>query len=268
MRSNRACHWISGRLYEADDSALPRALLDRAGCYTTARVLGGTALFAGHHARRLARDARALGIGAPDEAAVLRAFHELGRAAFVDGSGIVSLKACRGDAGGPALVGTSRPIGDEPEQWQAALAPLIHPGARATGGRILGTKRTHQTIFASGRTHARGLGVEEVLLFDDRGRLVEGARTNLIVVSQAGRILTPAPSLGPVAGVALEVLRERRDDIAAAEIDLADVRSARELICMNAVRLAVPIRSLDGVAIGGPAPGPVATQLRAALAAG
>ncbi|MBW2235736.1 MAG: aminodeoxychorismate lyase, partial [Deltaproteobacteria bacterium] len=55
------------------------------GCYTTARVRRGRVALAARHAARLARDARALGLGEPEPAEIGEVLARLAREAFGDG---------------------------------------------------------------------------------------------------------------------------------------------------------------------------------------
>ena len=77
--------------------------------------------------------------------------------------------------------------------------------------------------------------------------------------------MTPDLSRGGVAGVGLEVLRERSIEIRERDIKTGDLFAARELIAVNAVRGPRPVVTLDGRPIGDARPGPVAKRLRAAF---
>jgi len=89
-----------------------------------------------------------------------------------------------------------------------------------------------------------------VLLFDAHGYLVEGAHSNCLIVDDAGRLVTPAKHLGGVEGLGLTIVRESRPEISEAELSLGDLRAAREVMGVNAVRGVIPIIELDGKPIG------------------
>jgi branched-subunit amino acid aminotransferase/4-amino-4-deoxychorismate lyase len=251
----------------ADDPALPGALLDQPGCYTTARVRAGQPSWPEYHCRRLRRDARALGLDAPDDAAILDAIAGLAQAEFGEAEGIVQLKACRSplpEGPGTALVGTPRPLGPEPATWRATIASVLHPGPRATPG----AKLTDQVAYAKARAISLEVGVDESLLLEAGGLLVEGARSNLLVVTSDGALASPDPLLGAVAGITLQILRERVPELQITRLGRDDLATARELIAVNAVRYAVPITHVDDTAIADGQPGPVSARLDAILAAG
>lgn len=258
--------WVDGRLEESsrpivrsDDSAW----LEGRGIYTSVRIERGRARFADRHARRLARAAGELRLGELPEARVLRALAELARAAFGEGSGVVRLQASR-DSLGLHLVGVPRALGPEPESLRAIVVRL--PGA-AGPGAAGGTKVVSRLALALAADAARDAGVDEALLLDAAGRLVEGARTSAIAVDAAGRLSTPPLALGAVAGIAREVLLERVAELAERVVAEPELRMAREIVVANAVRGARPVVRLDGRPVGDGRPGPWARRLDAALAA-
>jgi branched-subunit amino acid aminotransferase/4-amino-4-deoxychorismate lyase len=245
------------------DRATLQALLDRPGCYTTARVRAGAPTLPARHADRLLRDARALGLPPPDPAVIAEAFAVLARLAFGPGEGIVRLQVGAHDDGHPALVGTTRPLGDDRATWRATVAPFAHPGpARAPGAKL-----ATRPVWRRARAWAADHETDETLLFDAEDRLVEGARSNLVVVDGQGGLLHPEPGLGAVAGLALAVVTEREPALRPARIGRARLADARELLALNAVRGVRPITSIDGCLVGEGRPGPVAARLAAVFAA-
>jgi len=217
----------------------------------------------GRHADRLARDARLLGLAAPDGETVRRAMSELARDVFGDGDGIVRVKVCAGEAGGSHLLATTRPLGDEPSTWRAVVARFPHPGP----GDHPGAKLSERLAWTRARALCEERGVDETLLFDDGGRLVEGARTNLVVVAADGRTIFPDPALGAVAGIGLAVIADAISATTPGELRAEDLSSAREVVAVNAVRGPRPIVRIDGAPVADGRPGPVARRLGAAFAA-
>jgi branched-subunit amino acid aminotransferase/4-amino-4-deoxychorismate lyase len=209
------------------------------------------------------RDAARLGLGALEPAAALRAFEELGRAAFGAGEGVLRLQASRDAGGACRLVGTARPAGAEPPAWSAIVAPFAHEGP----GPWEGAKLTGQPRIALARAAARAAGCDEALLFDASGRLVEGARTSLLVLRDDGRLVAPPLARGGVRSLARELVAEAEGGgIAEADLALAELLRAAEIVALNAVRGAVPVVRLAGVPVGGGAPGRAAARLREVIA--
>ncbi len=249
----RVC-WLDGRLRPADAAAVradDSAFADGRGCYTSVRIRDGAPRFAAEHVRRLERGARVLGFPKPDARALHRALDELARAAFADGDGVVRLQLSRGGDGALHVTGVPRPLGEDRARWQTITAPFPHPGATLPGG----PKLTSRPLFAIAAEAARATGADEALFFDAAGRLVEGARSNLVVRLPDDTLCTPPVERGAVAGVALEVLGARIPRLTRRDVSRRGLLGASAVVALNAVRGARAIVSLDGAALaaGGPA---------------
>jgi branched-subunit amino acid aminotransferase/4-amino-4-deoxychorismate lyase len=231
------------------------------GCYTTARVRRGRVVLPNQHAARLARDARALGLGEPKPADVAAILARLAREAFGESDGIVRLEARSDAAGRLRLVGTSRGLGADPASWSALCSGVTHPGPEGPPG----IKRSHHPAVAAGRDEARRAQVDEALLFDGEGLLVEGARSSPVVVLADGRAVTPPLARGGVAGLARAIALDSDAGILEADLDRVALAAAREIVALNAVRGAHPVLRLDGRAVGDGRPGFAARYLGAVL---
>jgi branched-subunit amino acid aminotransferase/4-amino-4-deoxychorismate lyase len=255
--------WADGALrpdgaavVRADDSAFCEAR----GCYTSVRIRAGAPRFPDRHVRRLLRDADALGLPAVDVRLLHRALHELARAAFPGGEGVVRLQLSRDGDGAPHVVGVPRDLGDDPPAWRAITAPFAHPGALLAGG----PKLTHRLLQTLASDAARAAGVPEALMFDAAGRLVEGARTNVVALGADGVLCTPPTERGAVAGIALEVAGERLPGLRRRDLSRRALLAARGVVVINAVRGARALTALDGAALG-PESAPLAARLTAVL---
>jgi len=260
----RLC-WADGELLplelpavRADDSAFAEGR----GCYVSVRIQAGKPRFAARHARRLAHGAAALSLGVLDPADVERALAELAKAAFDAGDGIVRLTASRDGDGRLHLMGVPRALGPERATWRARTAPFPHAGA----GPHADLKLTSRLRFALAAEDARAAGADEALLLDAAGWLVEGARSNLVIVTAGGEATTPPLARGAVAGVARALALERTPALVERDVARAELAGAAEIIALNAVRGAVAISELDGRPVGDGRPGPWARRLAAALA--
>ena len=257
--------WVDGKLRDADTAAVradDSAFSSGRGCYTTGRFVGGRVGFGERVVRRLARDARDLGLGKVDEALCLAGMVALGQAHFGDGEGVVRLQASRDGAGFLHVVGVARALGPVPAEWRAISPPYPHEGPAPYSG----AKVTNHLLFAMARDRAVRAGVDEAVLFDGEGFLIEGARSNLVLARSDGSLATPSLHRGGVAGVAREILLERLPEIAETELHRRTLEKARELIAVNAVRGSRPVIELDGKPVGDGRPGPAALRLREILA--
>lgn len=232
--------------------------MPRLGVYTTTRVRGGRIERFERHAGRLRRDAARIGLPLPDRHEIEAVGFAAVRAELGRSDGVLRIEWSREGDAKPALCATTRALGPDPQTWRAATARAVHPGPENRRG----TKAVDVPAYDDARAEVAETAVDEVLLFDAAGRLVEGSRSNLIVVTAAGLVRCPAGSLGGVEGLGLDLVRGLVPELReAVDIGAAELVGARELIATNAVRGAVAIVEFDGRPIGEGRPGPLATRL-------
>ncbi len=255
--------WIDGRLVEADARAGPSDRRAPRGCYTTARVAAGRVRWVERHVRRLRDDARRLGLGRVEEDACRSALAELAAAAFPRGEGIVRLDVTADGRSALRLEGRARALGADPEVWEALVAAPVHSGpSPCAGAKLVGEPAIEQARDAAREVHA-----DEALLLDAAGRLVEGARSSVIVATSDGALVTPPLSRGGVAGLARGIALAALSDLVERDVAGRDLSSARELIAVNAVRGARAIVRLDGEPVAEGRPGPWSRRIADLLAA-
>ncbi len=143
-------------------------------------------------------------------------------------------------------MGIPRALGEERDAWSAITARVRHPGVLLANG----LKLTHRLPQALASDEARDAGCDEALMFDAEGRLVEGSRSNVVIVSDQGTPTTPPEARGAVSGIALGLLREALPDLESRDLTQADVARAELVLCVNAVRGAKPVTTLDGQPVG------------------
>jgi len=252
--------WVDGRIRPLDAGAVradDTAFAEGRGCYTSVRIARGLARFEARHVQRLQRGARALRLPPLEAQRVRTALLELARAALPGGEGVVRLQLSGDGSGGSHLIGVPRGLGVDPPEWSAITAPHTHPGPLLAGGH----KLTNRLVQALASDTARDAGADEALLFDGAGRLVEAARSNVIVLDARERLVTPPLERGAVAGIAREILLERVTELRRRDVSASDLRAARGVFAVNSVRGVRPITHLDGREIGA---GPETTRERLA----
>lgn len=210
------------------------------------------------HAGRLQRDAARLRLPLPERVAIESLFFETAHETFGAGDGIVRIEWSKRPGGEPELISTTRALGPDPDRYCARTSKLTHPGAEHRHN----TKFVQVEIYDLARDEAREAGIDEVLLFDGDGLLVEGGASNFIVVTEDGQVVTPATELGCVEGLGLGVVLDSRPEIEGEAITRDDLASARELMACNGVRGVVPIIELDGRPVADGRPGVWARKLR------
>ena len=265
MREVQPLCWVDGRIRPVSEAAIrvdDLAYTEGRGCYTSARIRGGETRFLDRHLRRLERGAAALALGPVDPLTLVHCFQDLAKAALPQGEGIIRVQLSRDPSGALHIVGVPRALGTVRGTWTAITAPLHHEGAIVAGGH----KLTNRVVIALASDACAQAGVDEALLYDADGHLVEGTRSNLVVVTAEGSLVTPPASRGLVAGIARDVVTERVPELRERDLGRSDVMSARELVAINSVRGACPIVQLDGQQVGAPE-GSGLARLREALEA-
>jgi len=257
--------WVDGELLparsavvRADDSAFREGR----GCLTTLRIAAGRPRFLARHVARLRDGASALRLGKIDESTIRRAVAELANAALPDGEGAIRLQVSCDASGATHLIGSARMLGKDPSEWSAVLFERPHDGPSLGAGLKISSRLT----LSLAADAARAAGADEAVLLNAGGELVEGANSNLFVVSQGAVAATPPISSGAVAGIARALVLERIPEIEVRAIPRLELLAAAELIAVNAVRGARPITRLDERSIGSGKPGPWSQRLAEALA--
>jgi len=258
--------WVDGAIAPADQAVVradDSAFNEGRGCYTSVRIAGGQPRFADRHVVRLQHGAQALRLGKIDETTIRCALTELAAAALPAGEGVVRLQVSRDSEGTTHLVGVARCLGEDPPEWSAITVTQCHDGASISEGR----KITSRLTLALAGEDARKAGVNEAVLLDSSGHLVEGARSNLFVAPPGGSIWTPPIASGAVAGIARTISIERLPEIEERAISRSELLAAAELIAVNAVRGARAITRLDGCTVGDGGGGPWCGRFAEVLAA-
>lgn len=257
----------------ADDEAVLRGR----AAFETLRVYGGVPFRLDSHLQRLRRSAEVLRLPAPDTAGLAA----LGRQA-VEAAGLADA-ALRivwtpgrddGAPGGFALV-TPIPPGLEAERARgtrlASLQLAIGAAARAGSPWLLpGVKSTSYAVNIAAQEEARRRGADDALFLSLEGLVLEGPISN-VWFREGDLLLTPSLELGILAGVT----REAMLDAAAAGgiaveqgwFPIERLRASDEVLTSSSVREVMPVVQLDGKPVGDGRPGPLASQMQAALRA-
>lgn len=286
---------IDGRLLppsEARVSVFDRGFLYGDSVYEVVRTYGGRPFELHAHLARLQHSANRIGLTLPWD--VQRVASEVGR----------TLEASRGEeAEDPAAAAwnrgertvrivMTRGSGDLGLDPALAVAPtaivIVHPlaGPPASAYRdgveacIVGVARAAPTAAdPSAKTglhlphvlavrEARLHGAYEALLTDGRGRVTEGASSNLFAVRE-GRVLTPHLAGGILEGVTRGVVLRLARELALGteEVELAatDLDRADELFITSTLREILPVTRLGGRPVGTGRVGPVTLRLHLAF---
>lgn len=247
------------------------------GLFETYRVADGRVFRMEPHLDRMERSARAIALTLPHGRDRLREI-------ILETIAANGLRECYVKS----IV--SRGCGDEPllehTGLESRLIVIVRPSmpfftkgmeGRGLSAAIVGVRKTPAAALdprvksnnylnvITSRIAARGMGAQESILLDDRGRVVEASFYNIIAVH--GRHLH-TPAEGCLEGITLETTLE-----AAAARDFAihrsaiypyDLETADEVLFTSTAGGVIPVTTINGQAIGNGRPGPVFATLAAA----
>lgn len=204
------------------------------------------------HMKRLSRDAPRLLMPLPDPGLLARECRQL--AAGQDRC-VIRICLTRGSGGRayepPARIEPRRILIRRP--WPADLERrrregiCVHtsPVHLAAGSLLAGSKHGSRIEQVLAAEHARRSGVDEALLFDASGRLVEAIAGNLVLVID-DQPVTPELGGAGVAGVGLDWLRSVESGLFTRALGAEDLRQASAVMVINSVAGIRPVRALDG----------------------
>ncbi len=267
---------IDGVLFALEDARV--SLLDRGFLYGDAvfealRTFGRKPDALDQHLRRLERSCGILGfsLGVPFEV-LEREVHEV--IARIEAEEVyIRIMVSRGTqpeglaprgAGTPLRVvlarGLKPPALDHVHQ--VTLLSCVAPPSRLWAGAK--PSAYINNLLAIGQ--AQDAGADDALLLGAHGEILEGATSSAFVVTAQGEVLTPPVSLGILPGIT----RDRV--IACAEraghpvrerlLTIHDAYRAHEMFMTSSIRGIVAVKSVDSVALRGPAcPGPVTRRI-------
>lgn len=124
------------------------------------------------------------------------------------------------------------------------IAALLLPAYRIdSGGPLAGLKSLSYQANRLALREAEARGAWDALLLNERGRLVEGSRSNVAVVV-AGRVVTPPESDGCIPGTVRRRLLEK-GAIEERSLSPEDL-DGNEVLLMNSLIGVLPVSRLDG----------------------
>ncbi len=263
-------YW-NGRLTAAHEAHLPaqcEAVRFGEGVFTTLKIRDGRPRFFAHHWQRLTQNARQLDYGhtwepGDVEAALSRLAEFM---ALADGVARISLHPDGGDIHLLATVGPPRrpPLGPG-----EGLQLCRFPHSVDIPEPLKGLKTSNYLIFRLAKAHAAGRGCDDAVICDREGNVIEASTANLFAVFN-GQLQTPPLASGALPGVTRMLVLECA---AAIGIPCAEVpvgweclSSADEIFITNSLLEVAPVTALLDLSVRFPADGPIASQLRCAVA--
>ncbi len=232
------------------------------GLFETLRVDEGKARDIEAHLDRLLAGLRRIRIELPEDRRALRhAIAEVSEAAPRPVARM-RINVTRGNRGIPTRLISTAPY-DPPEEHryrEGVAVQLLLELRINSAGPLAGLKSLSYQANRLALQQAESEGAFEALLLNERGRLVEGSRTNVALVFPDG-VVTPPKLDGCVPGTVRRRLLEKG---AIVEEPLApeDLAMAREVLLMNSLIGVLPVSRINGREIP---VGPAAGRLRGIL---
>ncbi len=274
--------WTNGVITDAADariSILDHGLLYGDGVFEGVRIACRRLFRLPDHLARLRVSARAIGLGIPwDDAFLTGVLTDTARAHGEDEAyarlivtrGVGALGVDPSSCPEPGLiviVGDIELFSPEKSARGIALATssLRRPPFDVLDPRVKSLNYLNNVLA---KAEAKRHGADEALVLNTFGRIAETSVANLFMVGD-GRILTPSPSEGALAGITrgsvLEAAGAAGITVSELALTRADLFTASEVFLTGSGAGIVPVGSLDGQPVGTDPARPVTTRIAAAL---
>ena len=260
---------------EARVSVFDRGFLYGDSVFEVFRTYGGVPFAQREHLERLERSANRLMIPMPVSLQTLSSEVAATLDAAGEGEWYVRVVVTRGTgpltydpstAREPLRVIIAAPVSLPPvEHYERGIAvTLLHASRPTDDERASGAKASNYLANLLAVHEAKQKGAQEALVLGRRGQILEGASSNLFIVTE-GKVLTPEPQPGILVGItrATVLAAARAQGIEAAETTVRpeDLYGADEAFITSSIREVMPVVAADGRTIGSGAPGPVTKRL-------
>ena len=268
--------WLNGSITRHEDamiSATSPSFLYGLGAFETVRWTPGKGAFlTARHAARLSRALAFLDISpAPSAVEFEVAALEAVEANAPEGDVAARLTVAASETpGDPTILVILRDISYTEEMYERGVSATLLEGG---GGPLAKHKSLNYAAHARARRIAEAGGYDEALSYDARGNVLEGATSNLFIVS-GGKVMTPPLELPLLPGITratvLALASSQGVRVEERTFSRLELRRADEAFLTNAVAGVLPLTSLDRRAIGTGGVGYVTARLseayRAAIA--
>ena len=236
--------WWNGRAVPAEEVRIAPAdagFLHGDGLFETLRVDAGRARNVSPHLDRLLAGLRRVEIEIPEGRTALEEAVATVAAAAPQPVARLRITVTRGAEGTPTRLITAAPYTPPQDGVAAVLLPDLRIDSR---GPLAGLKSLCWQMNRLALLRAERAGAFEALLLNERGRLAEGARSNLILALPEG-VFTPPLEDGCLPGTVRRRLLET-GAVTERSLGLEDLERAHEILLTNSLAGVLPIGRLDG----------------------
>jgi branched-chain amino acid aminotransferase len=269
--------YVNGEIlpeYEALIPANDRAVLFGDGAYETMRSYAGTFFRFPEHLRRLRHTLEGMRLDFPvTDEEITR-----GALALLEADGLRDARVRLTVTGGlfdgairlrrtnpPILIMSATPlVPPPPEAYRDGVTIVISPWRVHRDSPLPRIKTVNRLMHLMAKEDALAAGAWEALFLDEAGGILEGTATNAFFVID-GALRTSSLEGPLLAGVTrdavLEVARGEGVPVVEDSVTPADIGSATEAFLTSTTIELLPIRAVDGRAVGAGRPGPVWERL-------
>jgi branched-chain amino acid aminotransferase len=240
-------YW-NGRLIPARDVRIDPAdagFLLGDGLFETLRVDGGRARDVEAHLDRLLSGLQRIGIDVPETREALAwAVGAVAQEALQTSR--LRITVTRGTPAGSTRLITAAPYEPPAEElYRRGVSTLLLPEPWIDSrSPLAGLKSLSYQANRLALLRAEAAGAFEALLLNERGRLAEGSRSNVIVALADG-LFTPPAGDGCLAGTVRRRLLEQ-GAVAERSLGTEDLHAAREVLLTNSLIGVLPVGRIDG----------------------
>lgn len=264
---------------EARISVFDRGFLYGDSVFEVLRTYRGVPFALEEHLGRLQRSAQRVGISLPVPLGQLRAEIEITLAAAHNQESYIRVIVTRGSG----EIGLDPSLASDPQRVIIVQSLKPQPRALYVQGVRLATvvtqRGTDATAAAGAKSSnylanllalqsARQRGAYEALLVTPQGFVLEGASSNVFLVS-GGRLLTPETEAGILAGITrgyvLDLARAMGLTVLECPVPVSELWVADEVFITSSLREIVPVVQIDDHEVGTGRPGEITRRLHRAL---
>ncbi|MBN1880851.1 MAG: branched-chain-amino-acid transaminase [Deltaproteobacteria bacterium] len=139
----------------------------------------------------------------------------------------------------------------------------LHPDTVPVHAKVVG----NYVSFFLAKMEMKKAGYDDVIMLDTRGYIAEGATSNVFFV-RGGKLVTPTLDNilpGVTRRAVLTIARDTGYNVSETDISPEDLSDMDEAFFCGSLAKILPIKSIDGKAIGKACPGPVTCDLKERL---
>lgn len=259
---------------EARVSIFDRGFLMADGVYEVTSVLGGKLVDFEGHTKRLARSLRELEMATPVSDEELLAIHRelIARNGVEDG--MVYLQVTRGNPGDRDFAFPDKSVAPTLVLFTKSKPGLADSPQAKIGAKVISVPdirwgrrdiKTVQLLYPSmAKMMAKKAEVDDAWFVED-GFVTEGSSNNVYIV-KGGRIITRPLSEEILHGITraavIRLAAEAQMEVEERLFTVEEAQAADEAFFTSASAFVMPVVEIDGAAVGGGKPGPVAARLR------